>query len=69
MTNDDVAESLFTASTFLQYSNEKNLFLFLFKYLFKNHIKNLKWSSKLETKRKRIRFEVIVVCKIAVLHY
>ena len=42
--------------------------LFIFKYLFNNNIKNLKWSSKLKNKRKRMRFEVIVSCKVSVLH-
>ena len=66
MTNDNVAKSLLL--TFDGFLTVSTLFLFLFEYLLKNNIKLLKWSSKVKIKRKRRRFEVIVFCKISVLH-
>ena len=75
MTKDNVADRLLTDfwltfySLLFFYSIEiKKLFSVYIKYLFKNNIKNLKWSSKLKTKRERMRFEVIMFCKISVLH-
>ena len=70
MTNDNVADSLLltfdwllTAFSFSIVFKLKDLFLFIFKYLFKNNMKGPKWSSKLKTKRNRMRFKVIVFCK------
>ena len=76
MTNNNVAESLlptfvsiFTAFSFFTVFKSKNLFLFIYKHLLKNNIRNLKWPSKLKTKRKKkMRSEVLVFCKMAVLH-
>ena len=75
MTNNHVAESLlptfvsiFTASSFFTVFKSKNLFLFIYKHLLKNNIKNLKWSSKLKTISKKMRSEVLVFCKMTVLH-
>ena len=75
MTKDNVADRLLTDFWLTFYSlffftvfKSKNFFLFISKDLFKNNIKNLKWSSKLKTKRERMRFEVIMFCKISVLH-
>ena len=75
MTNNHVAESLlptfvsiFTASSFFTVFKSKNLFLFIYKHLLKNNIRNLKWSSKLKTKRKNMRSEDLVFCKMTVLH-
>ena len=59
-TNDHVAESLlptfiwiFTAFWFFTVFKSKKLFLFIYKHLLKNNIKNLKWSLKLKTKREK----------------
>ena len=73
--NDHVAESflstfiwIFTAFSFFTVFKSKNLFLFIYKHLLKNNIRNLKWSSKLKTKRKKMRSEDLVFCKMTVLH-
>ena len=45
----------------------KILILFIFKYFYKNNIRNLKWSSKLKTKTKKMSFKVTVFCNMSVL--
>ena len=58
----------FTAFSIITVFKSKILILFIFKYLFKNNIRNLKWSSKTKTKSKNMSFESIVFCKMSVLH-
>ena len=75
MTKDSVAESLlrnfdllFTAFSIFTVFKTQILILVIFKYLFKNNIRNLNWSSKFKTESKKMSFKVIVLCKMSVLH-